>query len=206
MTKMSKKWTDKEDMLPTQLNIWVENKESFENYYQQQYQFDMHKDFVEKREAKKHNINSHSQRMRNKIKYNHLPENIIAINKRKIVKIDFWMNIWTEINGIRPAIIYKANSLKYGEDVTVLPITSYKDGEVKAVDHLDVELPRSEENWLTNNSLIKIRQLTSVSKKRIKIHKKNDRVQIMWEIKDETIRRKINSHILKMFWLDALWW
>lgn len=164
----------------------------------------MHVDFLEKREAKKHNISTHSKRMRDKIKINHMPEQLKNINKRKIVKVDFWMNIWTEINGIRPAIIYKASSLKYWEDITVLPITSYKNEEQKTVDLLDIPIQENDDNWLKNKSLIKIRQLKSVSKKRFRRNKKSKNIDIIWEIKNPFIRQQINTQIIKMFGLDQL--
>lgn len=52
-------------------------------------------------------------------------------------------------------------------------------------DEFDVELEASKKNWLTNNSLIKIRQLICISKKRLKTNRKWEEVRILWEIEEK---------------------
>lgn len=99
--------------------------------------------------------------------------------------VDYGMNIGTEINGIRPSIIFKNSNYKYWEDIIVIPITSYKDEQEKSKDEFDVEIEASRKNWLTNNSLIKIRQLRCVSKKRLKTNRKWEEVRILWEIEEK---------------------
>ena len=146
-------------------------KSTFENLYQNWYTQKLHIDFIDNKEEKKHNMNSHSNWFNKKIKINHEEEQLEIINKWKLCMVDYGMNIWTEINGLRPSIIYKSSSSKYWEDIIVLPITSYKDGEeweTKSVDEYDIEILPDSSNNLTNRSLIKIRQMRCVSKKRVR--------------------------------------
>jgi hypothetical protein len=71
------------------LNIGIDQKEPYENLFQQQYFLQLHNDFIENKESKKHNMSSHSKRFKDKIKINHQKEELIEIKKRKIVLIDF---------------------------------------------------------------------------------------------------------------------
>jgi hypothetical protein len=73
----------------------------------------MHPNFLNLKDVKRYNITNHARWFKNKIKLNHLMEEIEPINKRKICIIDFGMNIGTEINGIRPVIVYKSSTYKY---------------------------------------------------------------------------------------------
>ena len=130
-------------------------------------------------------MNSHTKWFNTKIKLNHKPECLDVINKWRVCMVDYGMNIGTEINGIRPSIIFKNSNYKYWEDIIVIPITSYKDEQEKSKDEFDVEIEASRKNWLTNNSLIKIRQLRCVSKKRLKTNRKWEEVRILWEIEEK---------------------
>jgi len=71
------------------LNIGIDQKNPYDNLFQQQYSLKLHYDFIENKESKKHNINSHSKRFKDKIKINHQKQELIEITKRKIVLIDF---------------------------------------------------------------------------------------------------------------------
>jgi len=150
------------------LDIWIIEKETFENLYQKSYLNTLHNNFIENKEDKKHNINSHTKWFNKKIKLNHLQNNIEPVNKWKICFVDYWMNVWTEINWVRPSIIYKSSTYKYWEDVIVIPMTSYneEDFNIKSKGEFDVEIISSKKNWLTNNSLLKIRQIRCISKKK----------------------------------------
>ena len=100
-------------IISSSLTIGVDQKDPYENLFQEQYSIALHQDFILKKEAKKHNINSHSQWMRDSIKLNHEPNELVEINKRKIVYVQFGMNVGTEINGIRPAVIYKPDEYRF---------------------------------------------------------------------------------------------
>ena len=184
------------------LDIWLTEKGSFVNLYQKSYDSNLHNDFIENKEDKKHNINSHTKWFHKKIKLNHLQDNIEAVNKWKVCFIDYGMNIWTEINGIRPSIIFKNTNYKYWEDIVVIPMTSYSDEElnIKSKDEFDVEIIASKENWLINNSLLKIRQLRCVSKKRIRTNRKWDKLDIKWELEDK-YHDEIESKVKVMLWI-----
>ena len=183
------------------IDIWLTEKINFELLYQNWYSQKLHTDFIENKEEKKHNINPHSNWFNKKIKINHEKENIQIINKWKLCMIDYWMNIWTEINWIRPSIIFKSSSSKYWENVVVLPITCFKDWEYKSVDDYDIEILQDNDNNLTNKSLIKIRQIRCISKKRIRSKKWSETLNIFWEIKDTNLREKINTNVRLMLWI-----
>ena len=87
--------------------------------------------------------------------------------------VDYGMNIGTEINGVRPSLVFKSSNAKYGEDLIVIPITSYEDGlhESKSIDQFDIEIIPNTENNLSHKSLLKLRQIRCISKKRVKSKK-----------------------------------
>jgi mRNA-degrading endonuclease toxin of MazEF toxin-antitoxin module len=115
--------------------------------------------------------------------------------------VDYGMNIWTEINWIRPSIIFKSSNAKYGEDVIVIPITSCEWVDYKSIDQFDIELEADENNNLSHKSLIKVRQLRCISKKRLKKKKWSDRLNIFWEIVDNDLKEKINFNVKIMLWI-----
>jgi mRNA-degrading endonuclease toxin of MazEF toxin-antitoxin module len=114
------------------------------------------------------------------------------------------MNVGSEINGTRPAIIYKASSYKYGEDIIVLPITSFEgvDGEEKSKDSLDVILEENKNNGIGHKSLIKVRQIRCISKKRLKKEKKTGNIKILGVVDDKALKIAITTNIIKMFGLN----
>ena len=187
------------DYVSVDLNIGVDQKEPYENLFQEWYPVDMHKDFLEKKENKKHNINNHSKWFRDKIKMNNKKQQLAEINKRKICFVNFWMNVWTEINGRRPVIIYKHDEYRYWEDIVVIPITSYEDEENKSKDRFDVEIEASETNWLDHKSLIKVRQIRCISKKRLQTWKDTGAVIIKGKIDDEEIKKLVDNNTRVMF-------
>jgi mRNA-degrading endonuclease toxin of MazEF toxin-antitoxin module len=130
---------------------------------------------------------------------NNKKQELAEINKWKICFVDFWMNVWTEINGRRPAIIYKHNDYKFWEDVIVIPITSYEDEENKSKDTFDVEIEANDINGLTHKSLIKVRQIKCISKKRLQTWKESGIVIINGKIDDEEIKKLVDSNVRVMF-------
>lgn len=111
------------------------------------------------------------------------------------------MNIWSEINGMRPAIIYKHDEYRYWEDTIVIPITSFEDWGHKPMDTFDIDIEADITNGLSHRSLIKIRQLRCISKKRFKKSKKTNNVMIIGKIEDEDLKKRIESNIKVMFWI-----
>lgn len=165
----------------------------------------LHPNFLNTKDTKKQNMTSHARWFKNKIKINHEKEEIEAINKWKICIVDFGMNVWTEINWQRPVIIYKSSTYKYWEDIIVIPITSfyYDNGEEKSLDALDVVLEDDMVSWIDHKSILKIRQIRCVSKKRLKRDKKSWEIKIWWSIEDDDLKRKINGNIKVMFGFDG---
>ena len=191
------------DFKDTELEIVLNEKETKENLFRKDYNLELHSDFIENREDKKHNISSHTKWFRWKIKLNHKKENVEVLNKWKLCMVDYGMNIWTEINWVRPSIIFKANTYLQWEDIIVIPITSYKNWEEenKSIDKFDIELMPNDDNNLKNKSLIKIRQLKCISKKRIKSRKWSDKLNIFWEISNKDLQEQIITEVKRMFWI-----
>lgn len=190
------------DIKKVSIDIWITELENNSNLYQKWNNHNLHEDFIKNKEDKKHNMNSHTKWFNKKIKLNHLQENLQIINKWKICMINYGMNIWTEINGIRPSIIFKNSNYKYWEDITVIPMTSYKEEhkDIKSIDEFDVKIDSSIENWLDNNSIIKIRQLRCVSRKRLKLNRKWNEIIIKWEL-EEKYYEVIETKVKIMLWI-----
>ncbi len=167
------------------------------------YTLQMHQDFIENIESKKHNFLSHLTWFIKKIKINHEKENNLVINRWKICSVDYGVNIGTEINGVRPSIVFKSSSAKYGEDTIVIPITSYENiaPEWKSKDEYDILIEPASDNNLSKPSLIKIRQIRCISKKRIRPRKGNITPNIFWEIRDIQIQEQIIKSVQKLFWI-----
>lgn len=190
-----------ENLKNINLDIWLTEKETYENLFQKWYSQKLHKDFIENKEEKKHNINSHSNWFNKKIKINHEKENLEIINKWKLCMVDYWMNIWTEINWVRPSLVFKSSHSKYWEDIIVIPITSLKEWEIKSIDEYDLEIKPDGDNNLKNKSLLKIRQVRCISKKRIKSKKWSNKLNIFWEISNIDLKEQIKINIRTMFWI-----
>lgn len=107
----------------------MSSKEDQEKLSKRDYPLQMHEDFIQNTESKKHNLISHMDWFIKKIKMNHEKENNLIINRWKICSVDYGVNIGTEINGVRPSLVFKSSSAKYGEDTIVIPITSYENLE-----------------------------------------------------------------------------
>lgn len=107
----------------------LSSKESQERLSVREYPLQLHEDFIQNTESKKHNLMVHMDWFIKKIKMNHEKENNLIINRWKICSVDYGVNIGTEINGVRPSLVFKISSAKYGEDTIVIPITSYENLE-----------------------------------------------------------------------------
>lgn len=197
--------TKETELIQTDLSITVNHESDNAQVFNEDWHVSMHPNFLNVRDAKRHNITNHSRWFKNKINLNHMMEEIEPMNKWRICIVDFWMNVGTEINGIRPVIVYKASTYKYWEDMVVIPVTSFEseDGEEKSKDSLDVVLEADVENGIDHKSLVKIRQIRCISKKRLRRDKKSWLIKILWNIVKDDIKREINGNIKKMFGLDG---
>ena len=185
------------------LAIIATNNITGELHFNKDYKMQLSERFLEEKEDKKHNLNSHTKWLRTKILINHEEDSIAIINKWSICLVDYGMNVGSEINGIRPSIVLKNTRYKYGEDTIVVPITSYteEDELLKSIDDLDILIEANEINGLSHRSLIKIRQLRAISKKRFRAHEKTGNIKILGNIQDEGMRKSINQTIAKMLGL-----
>lgn len=52
---------NEESKIKVSSDIWLTNASSFDNLFQKSYMNDLHTDFIENKEDKKHNINSHTK-------------------------------------------------------------------------------------------------------------------------------------------------
>ncbi len=191
-----------ENIKKVSIDIWITELKNSSNLYQKWNNHNLHEDFIENKEDKKHNMSSHTKWFNQKIRLNHSKEEIESINKWKVCFVNYWMNVWTEINWIRPSIILKNSSYTYWEDIVVIPMTSYSNGDIdkKSKDEFDIEIKSSNGNWLTNDSLLKIRQMRCISKKRIRTNRKWDKLDIKWEL-EEKYHDEILTKIKIMFWI-----
>ncbi len=149
-------------------------------------------EFIVQTEEKKHNLQNHLYWLKEKIRLNQLPEVIKASTKWSIYYVNYGINVWNEINGKRPSIIYKNSAWTFGEDIIVIPLTSEKVD--KSIDHFDVRLLPDMSNWLKNPSYIKLRQIRSISKKRIEWG--------IWKITDKNIQDQIEASLVEMFGIN----
>ena len=72
---------------------------------------------------------------------------------------------------------------------------------VNLLTNLISEIESDFNNNLLHRSLIKIRQIRCISKKRIKSKKWSNKLNIFWEIIDNNMREKINNTLKIMFWI-----
>lgn len=113
--------------------------------------------------------------------------------KRHIYVVNYGMNTGSEINGNRPSIIYKASHSTYGDDVIVIPLTSI--GKQSQGDTYDILVTKDDENKLYQSSYARLRQIRSVSVKRI--GKK------LGELNTDLTKKLINDGITKMLATDV---
>lgn len=96
------------------------------------------------------------------------------------------------MTGERPAILFSKGNT--GEDLLVIPLTSVVHD--KLVDQFDVLVPKDpNSNKLYSNSYARVRQLRSVSMKRLGKH--------LGEIVDSDVKKAINNSVKKMLGFDV---
>lgn len=107
--------------------------------------------------------------LKKRIEINNQPLVDKLFSKYDIHYVDYWMNIWNEVNGKRPSLIFKNNRYKYWYDTIVIPLSSSKkwNGKYKKQDNFDIHIIPDNSNHLRKESILKIRQIRTVSKIRI---------------------------------------
>ena len=115
-------------------------------------------------------------------------EAFAALSQKSIFKqweiyyVNFWINIWSEFNWIRPAIIFELSKYSYWrKNVLVIPITSEK--KWKKYNKFDIKISPNKLNNLKSNSIIKLFHIRDVSKARVKTK--------IWKISTEKLNEII---------------
>jgi len=115
-----------------------------------------------------------------------------SLQKRQIYVVNYGMNTGSEMNGIRPSIIFKDSENTLGEDVTVIPLTSALCE--KLTDKYDLFVEKDDSNKLFQNSYARLRQFRVISKRKLG--------KFLGTITNEGLRKEINETMGKMLALD----
>lgn len=162
---------------------WIKNK--FQN------SFYLNNHFISSKFLKKHNITNHINWFFKKIEINSESRGKPKIfDKYSIYSVDFWMNIWSEINWLRPCLIYKNNRHNNKDIITIIPFSSYNID--KKISKFDILIKSDEYNKLSSDSLLRIDLLSCISKKRIK--------KKIWVL-DKSLYKYINPKIIQLIWI-----
>lgn len=111
------------------------------------------------------------------------------LQKWDIFYVNLWKNIWSELNKIRPCIVYSKKFANKWDTVVIIPLRSYK---WKINKDLFIFLESDNENNLELNSIIDISWIRQISKKRIKGY--------IWKLSNEKML-KIDNKVDKIFWI-----
>jgi len=114
----------------------------------------------------------------------------LKFNKWDIYFVKLWKNIWTELNKNRPCLIYSDFYFNNWNDLVIIPIKW--NNKLKYNKKIHIFLSKKEYNFLYKDSLIDLKWIRQISKKRI--WKK------IW-ILDKNILEKIDNKIIKIFWI-----
>jgi uncharacterized protein YifN (PemK superfamily) len=79
----------------------------------------------------------------------------------------------------------------------VIPITSYD--EEKSIDTFDIKINIDDCDELHHKSIIKIRQIKSISKKRLRKDRKSGEIKIIGQITNDEIKKQIDTNTRVMF-------
>jgi mRNA-degrading endonuclease toxin of MazEF toxin-antitoxin module len=149
--------------------------------------------FVENGSPKEHGFKNHVKGFVDALQQNSSPAEKQRYVKRHVYVVNYGMNTGSEINGNRPSIIYKASHSTFGDDVVVIPLTSI--GKQSQADSYDILVTKDDENKLYQSSYARLRQIRSVSVKRI--GKK------LGELKNDLTKKLVNDGITKMLATDV---
>jgi len=126
-------------------------------------------DFLFKNKEKAQNLENHINHFKEKIKINQQAENTKSFDKYDIYYVKYGINIGNEINWIRPSLVFKASRYSKWSDTIVIPMTSLynEDWSKKVLDDFDIIIKNDWNNKLKKESILKLRLIKSISKKRI---------------------------------------
>lgn len=153
------------------IDFYIEVKDyiSRVNIFQNMWRFFIREDFLQNSQEKAHNLSNHIENFKEKIKINQQSENRKDFLKYDIYYVNYGMNIWNEINGIRPSLVFKSNRHNKWADIIVIPMTGAKDkkDDYKPQDKFDINIIPDNDNKLWKESYLKLRLIKSTSKKRL---------------------------------------
>lgn len=148
-----------------QLDVNLKDIATGTDAFSESYRVVMWRDFVENKQPKDHCFKNHVEGFVTLLRKNLLPLTKNNYKKWDIYVVSYGMNVGSEINGERPSIVYKANGNTLGDDIIVIPLTSAL--QEKQSDKFDTFIQKDEANKLFQNSYARLRQVRSVSTKRI---------------------------------------
>lgn len=134
-------------------------------------------------------MNEYLQKLKNwfdiKIKLNFDEKSKNNIFKQgEIYYVNFWINIGSEFNWIRPALIFEKSKYSFWrKNVIVMPITSFKKN--KKYNKFDFIISPDNINWLKSDSIIKLFHIKDICKSRVKTK--------IWKIDDTIFQKLINE-------------
>jgi len=151
------------------------------------------KKFREKFKDLKEIINWYRKKL--DIHYFHHKYDYIKFKQFDIYLADLWKNIWWEINKIRPVlIIWKTRKFLKSKTLLVVPFTSYyqNNGKEKKLIPWDIIIKADSTNNLEKDSILRLRKIREISRKRI-IHK-------LWKL-ENSYTSKIKEKLKEIFWI-----
>jgi len=113
----------------------------------------------------------------------------LELQKWDIFYVNLWKNIWSELNKIRPCIIYSKKFANKWNTTVIIPLRSHK---WKINKNLFILIEKNNTNKLELNSIIDITWIRQVSKKRIK--------GFIWKISNKDLL-KIDKKVIKIYWI-----
>ncbi len=109
--------------------------------------------------------------------------------KWDIYFVNLWQNIWSELNKIRPCIIWSVKQANFWNTVLVVPLKSFKWQKLNDFQGL---IKKSKINWLERDSVIDFSSIKQTSKKRL--------LNKVWKL-DESDFEKLNKWLSFIFWI-----
>ena len=118
-----------------------------------------------------------------------LVKNDFVPKRWEIYYIELGVNIWTEINKNRPCLVISPKKYNKSWQVIVVPIKTFRENINKNFQYI---IKSSDCNWLTNDSIIDISHIKSVSKKRFS--------KKIWTIEEDFLCQ-INDWMSDILWI-----
>ncbi len=120
------------------------------------------------------------------IHFNKFSPKIIP-KKWDIYFVNLWQNIWSELNKVRPCIIWSVKQANFWNTVLIIPLKSYK---WKKINDFQILIKKSKLNWLEKDSIIDFSSIRQISKKRL--------LNKIWKL-DEADLKKLNKWLSLIF-------